>query len=146
MCFGVACMSKRVSSSENALYNFLSEEYVRIPLFKEIQCCRAKTTTNVLDILNLDEKKSLIVRNYLVFPKQQDVTLCALGFCVFLSLYHPQSCNVQFSVWWKYANTTFIEIQCCRVKTNTNVLEILNCAWWNPSVCEIIVFFLNNMW
>ena len=80
MCFGVA--SKCVSSTENALYSFLSEEYERIPHFKEIQCCRVKTTMNVLEILNLDEKKSLILRNYLVFPKQHVVTLFALVLCV----------------------------------------------------------------
>ena len=28
--FAVVCISKHVSSTENALYNFLSEEYVRI--------------------------------------------------------------------------------------------------------------------
>ena len=69
MFFGGACMTKCVSFPENALYNFLSEEYVCIPPFKEIQGCRVKTTMNVLEILNLDEKKSLILRNYLVFPK-----------------------------------------------------------------------------
>ena len=90
MCFAVACMSKRVSSTENAVYIFLSEEYVRIPNFKEKQCCRVKTNRNVLDILNLDEKKSRIVRNYLVFPTQHVVTLCALGLRVFLSVYLPQ--------------------------------------------------------
>ena len=78
MCFAVACMSKRVSSTENALHNFLSEKYVRIPHFKEIQGCRVKTTTNVLEILNRDHKKSLIERFYPVFPKQHVVTLCAL--------------------------------------------------------------------
>ena len=57
MCFGVACMSKCVSSTENALYSFLTEEYVQKPHFKEIQCCRVKTTRNVLEILNLDKKK-----------------------------------------------------------------------------------------
>ena len=62
MCFGVACMSKNVSSTENALYNFLSEEYVRIPHFKKIQGCRVKIATNVLEILNREHKKSLIER------------------------------------------------------------------------------------
>ena len=78
MCFGVACMSKSVSSTEKALYNFLLEEYVRIPHFKEIQCCIVKTTMNVLEILNLDEKKSLILRNYHVYPNKKVVTQCAL--------------------------------------------------------------------
>ena len=78
MCFGGACMSKRVSSTQNGLYNFLSEEYVRIPHFKEMQCWRVKTTRNILETLNPDEKKSHIVQNYLVFPKQHVVTLCAL--------------------------------------------------------------------
>ena len=90
MGFGAACMSKRVSSIENALYNFLSEEYVRIPHFKEIQCCRIKTTTNVLEILNLDEKKSLILLNYLVFPKKHIVLLCAFMLRICLSVYLPQ--------------------------------------------------------
>ena len=78
MCFGVACMSKHVSSTENALYNFLSELYVRITLFKEIRCCRVKTTTNVLEILNREDKNSCIVPNYLVFPNRRGVTVCAL--------------------------------------------------------------------
>ena len=88
MCFGVACMSKRVSSTENSLYSFLSELYVQILHFKEIQGCRIKITTNVLEILNRDEK-SRIVRNYFVFPKQHIVTLCALVLNVYLSIYLP---------------------------------------------------------
>ena len=83
-------MCKCVSSTENALYSFFLEEYVRIPHLKEIQGCRVKTATNVLKILNLDEKKSLILRNYLVCPKQHVVTLCALVLRVCLSMYLPQ--------------------------------------------------------
>ena len=90
MCFGVAFMSKRVSSTENALHIFLLELYVRIPHFKEIECCRVKTTMNVLEILNMDEKKSLILQNYLVFLKQHVVTLCASVVRVCLSVYPPQ--------------------------------------------------------
>ena len=90
MCFGGACMSKPVSSTENGLYNFLAEEYVRIPHFKEIECCRVKATTNVLEIHNPNRKKSLIVQNYLVCPKQHVVTLCALVLGVFLSVYLSQ--------------------------------------------------------
>ena len=90
MCFGVVCMSKRVSSTQYALYNFLSEEYVGIPHFKEIQVCRVKTTTNVLELLNLDEKISLILRNYLVFPKQHVLTLHDLVLHVCLIMYLPQ--------------------------------------------------------
>ena len=48
------------------------------------------TTTNVLEILNVDEKKSLILRNYLLFPKEHVVTLCALVLHVFLSVYLPK--------------------------------------------------------
>ena len=84
-------MSKPVSSTEIAVYNFLSEEYVRIPHFKEIKGCRIETTKNVLEILNLVEKKSLILTNYLVFPKQHVVPLCALVLHVCLSMYLPQS-------------------------------------------------------
>ena len=90
MCFGVAYMSKRVSSTENALHIFLLELYVRIPHFKEIECCRVKTTMNVLEILNMDEKKSLILQNCLVFLKQHVATLCALVLSVCLSVYLPQ--------------------------------------------------------
>ena len=93
MCFGVACMSKHESSTEYALYNFLLEEYVCIPHLKEIQCDRVKTTTNILVILNLDKKKSLILRNHLVFPKQHVVTLCALVLLVCLSGCLPQRMN-----------------------------------------------------
>ena len=50
-------MSKRVASNENAQESFLSQEYVRIPRYKEIQFCRVKTNTYKLEILNLDEKK-----------------------------------------------------------------------------------------
>ena len=67
-------MSKRVTSKENAQDSFLSKEYVRIPRYKEIQCCRVKTNTYVLEILKLYEKKLRIVQNYLVFPKQHVVT------------------------------------------------------------------------
>ena len=49
--FGVACMSKCVSSKEKAQESFLSKEYVRIPLHKEIQFCRVKTYTYVLETL-----------------------------------------------------------------------------------------------
>ena len=73
-----------------ALYSFISKVYGRIRYFKEIQCCRVKTNVNELEILNLDEKNSFIVRNYLVFPKQQVLTLCALILLVCLSLYFPQ--------------------------------------------------------
>ena len=50
-------MSKFVASKENAQESFLSKEYVRIPHYKEIQCCRVKTNTYVLEILKLYEKK-----------------------------------------------------------------------------------------
>ena len=49
--FGVACMSKFVASKEKAQESFLSKEYVRIPLHKEIQFCRVKTYTYVLETL-----------------------------------------------------------------------------------------------
>ena len=83
-------MSKHVSSTENALFNFLLEEYVCIPHFKEIQGCRVKTTMDVLEILNLIEKKSLILTNSLFCPKETVVTLCPLVLRVCLSLYLPQ--------------------------------------------------------
>ena len=83
-------MTKRVSSTEYALYNFLSEEYFRIPHFKEIHHCRVKKTTNVLELLNLDEKISRIVQNYLVFRNQHVVPLCALLLRVCLSVNLPQ--------------------------------------------------------
>ena len=83
-------MSKSVSSTEYALFSFLFEEYVGIPKFKEMQGCRVKVIMNVLRILNLDEKKSLILRNYHVFPKQNIVTLCTLVVRVCLSVYLPQ--------------------------------------------------------
>ena len=50
-------MSKHLASKENAQENFLSKEYVRIPRYKEIQCCRVKTNTYVKEILKLYEKK-----------------------------------------------------------------------------------------
>ena len=90
MCFGVACISKHVSSTEFAMNSFLPKVYVSIPHFKETQCCRVKTTRNVLEILNLDVKKSSIVRNHLVFPKQHVVTLFALVLGVCLSVYLSQ--------------------------------------------------------
>ena len=90
MCFDSACMSKHVSSTENALYNFLPEEYVRIPYFMEIQGCRVKTNTNVLEILNLDDEKSHIVRNYLVSYQLQFINLCPLVLRVCLRVYLPQ--------------------------------------------------------
>ena len=68
-----------------------SEVYVWIPHFKEIQCCRIKTTTNVLETLNSDKEKSRIVRNYLVFPKGHVLSLWALVLPVCLSMYLPQS-------------------------------------------------------
>ena len=43
--FGVACMSKRAASKENEEESFLLKEYVRIPRYEEIQCCRVKTNT-----------------------------------------------------------------------------------------------------
>ena len=73
-----------------ALYSFISKVYGRIRYFKEIQCGRVQTTTSVLEILNLDEKNSPIMRNYLVFPKQHGVNLFALVLLVCLSLYFPQ--------------------------------------------------------
>ena len=36
--FGVAFLSKRATSKENAQESFLSKEHVRIPCYKEIQC------------------------------------------------------------------------------------------------------------
>ena len=50
-------MSKRVASKENAQESILSKEYVRIPRYNEIKCCRIKTITYVLEILKLYEKK-----------------------------------------------------------------------------------------
>ena len=50
-------MSKSVASKEKAQESFLSKEYVRIPRYKEIYCCRVKTNTYVLEILKLYEKK-----------------------------------------------------------------------------------------
>ena len=50
-------MSKRVASKEDAQESFLSKEYVRIPLHKEIQFCRVKTNTYILEILKLYKKK-----------------------------------------------------------------------------------------
>ena len=67
---------------------------------------------NVLKILNLDENKSLILRNYLVFPKQDVVTLCVLVLSVCLSVYHSQRmhCRVfsrkymcEYHMLWKYS-------------------------------------------
>ena len=55
--FGVACVSKHVALKENAQESFLLKEYVRIPRYKEIQCCRVKTNMYVLEILKLYEKK-----------------------------------------------------------------------------------------
>ena len=49
-------MTKRVASKENAQDSFLSKKYVRIPRFKEIQCCRVKKNTYVLEILKIYEK------------------------------------------------------------------------------------------
>ena len=79
-------MSKRVASKGNAQESFLSKEYVRIPRYKEIQCCRVKTHMYVLEILKLYEKKYGIVQNYLVFPKQHVVTRKALVLRVCLSV------------------------------------------------------------
>ena len=106
MCFDVACMSKCVSSTENALYSFPLEEYVQITHCKEIQGCRVKSPMNVLEILNREDKNSCIVPNNLVFPKQHIVTLCALVLRVCLSMYLPQECTVQFSLRRICANTT----------------------------------------
>ena len=50
-------MSKHVASKENAQESFLSKEYVGIPRYKEIECCRVKTNTYILEILKLYEKK-----------------------------------------------------------------------------------------
>ena len=50
-------MSKRVASKENAQESFLSKEYVRLPGYKEIQCCRVKTNMYILEILKIYEKK-----------------------------------------------------------------------------------------
>ena len=126
MCFSFGCVSELVSSTENALYNFLLEEYVRIPHFKEIQSFRVKTTTNVLEILNVDEKKSLILRNYLVFPKQQVVNLCAVVLHVCLCVSSTENALNSFisKVYGRIPH--FKEIQCCRVKTTMNILEVLN--------------------
>ena len=112
MCFAVTYMSKPVSATKIALYNFLSEEYVQIPHFKDIQGCRVKTTMNVLEIHNLDETKSLILQNYHVFPNQKGVTLCALVLGVCLSVYLPQRmhCKIfspknmcEYHILWKYS-------------------------------------------
>ena len=99
MCFGVACMSKLVSSKEKKLNSFLSNVYVQIPHFKEKQGCKIKSNMNVLEILNLDEKKSHIVQNYLLFPKQQAVTLCAFVLRVSLSMYLPQRMHCRVFSW-----------------------------------------------
>ena len=53
----VGCMSKRVASKENTQESFLLKEYVRISRYEEIQCCRVKTNTYILEILKLYEKK-----------------------------------------------------------------------------------------
>ena len=50
-------MSKHVASNENAQESFHLKEYVRIPHYKEIQCCRVKTNMYVLELLKLYEKK-----------------------------------------------------------------------------------------
>ena len=50
-------MYKIVASKENTQERFLSKEYVRIPRYEEIQCCRVKTNTYILEILKLYEKK-----------------------------------------------------------------------------------------
>ena len=50
-------MTKHVASKGNEEESFLSKEYVRIPRYKEIQCCRVKTNTYVLEILKIYEKK-----------------------------------------------------------------------------------------
>ena len=89
MCFGVEWKSMLISCIKCAPYILLSEEYVWIPHFKEIQGCRVKTTTNVLETLNRDHKKLPNVQNYLVFPKQHVVTLCALVLHEYLSGYLP---------------------------------------------------------
>ena len=68
-------------------------------IFKEIQCCIVKTTTNVLEILNLDGKNSHILKNYLVFPKQHIVTLYAFVLLVCLSLYLPQRMHCTIFSW-----------------------------------------------
>ena len=44
-------MFKGAASKENAQESFLSKEYVRIPRYKEKQCCRVKTNTDVLETL-----------------------------------------------------------------------------------------------
>ena len=90
MCCGVAFMAKCIYSKANVLYSFLSGVYVWIPFYKEIQCCSIKTTTNLLEILNVNEKTLSIVWNYLVSPKQHVITLCALVVHVCLSMYLPQ--------------------------------------------------------
>ena len=79
-------MSKRAASKENAQENFLSKEYIRIPRYKEIQFCRVKTNTYILEMLKLYEKKLRIVQNYLVFPKQHVVTRKDLVMRVCLSV------------------------------------------------------------
>ena len=50
-------MSKHVASKENTQESFLSKEYVRIPGYNGIQCCRVKTNKYILEILKLYEKK-----------------------------------------------------------------------------------------
>ena len=50
-------MYKGAASKDNPQERFLSTEYVRIPLHKEIQFCRVKTYMYVLEILKLYEKK-----------------------------------------------------------------------------------------
>ena len=49
-------MSKLVASKENAQESFHSKEYVRIPRYEEIECCRVKTNTYVLAIHKLYER------------------------------------------------------------------------------------------
>ena len=50
-------MSKQAASKENTQESFLSKEYERIPPYKEIQCCRVKTNTYILEILKIYKKK-----------------------------------------------------------------------------------------
>ena len=50
-------MSKCVASKVNAQESFLSQKYIRIPRYKEIQFYRVKTNTYILEILKLYKKK-----------------------------------------------------------------------------------------
>ena len=51
-------MSKRVASKDYAQESFLSKKYVRIPRYKEIQCCSVKTNMYLLEILKITRRNN----------------------------------------------------------------------------------------